>query len=77
MSRGGFSIEGDIFCVACVVFGALFVLNLMIAVQFNFLDEAFNEIELQKEKELQKHKDEMAEQQKNVEEIERENERDR
>jgi hypothetical protein len=48
MSRGGFSVEGDIFCVACVVFGALFVLNLMIAVQFNFLDEAFNEIEMQK-----------------------------
>ena len=45
MSRGGFCLEGDIFCVGCVVFGALFVLNLMIAVQFNFLDEAFSEIE--------------------------------
>ena len=51
MSRGGFSIEGDIFCVTCVVFGALFVLNLMIAVQFNFLDEAFTEIKEQKKKE--------------------------
>ena len=45
MSRGGFSLEGDIFCVGCVIFGALFVLNLMIAVQFDFLNEAFDEIE--------------------------------
>ena len=42
-------------CVACVVFGALFILNLMIAVQFNFLDEAFTEIDEQKKKEQQKH----------------------
>ena len=74
MSRGGFSVEGDIFCVACVVFGALFVLNLMIAVQFNFLDEAFNEIEMQKQKEKEKHEEEMRENRKNVEEIERDNE---
>ena len=51
LSRGGFSLEGDIFCVACVVFGALFVLNLMIAVQFKNLDESFTEIEEQKAKE--------------------------
>ena len=51
LSRGGFCLEGDIFCVACVVFGALFVLNLMIAVQFKNLDEAFTEIEEQKVKE--------------------------
>lgn len=37
--------EGDIYCVVCVIFGALFVLNLMIAVQFEILNESFNEIE--------------------------------
>ena len=41
----------DIFCIFSVVFGAFFVLNLMIAVQYNFLDEAMNEVALQKEKE--------------------------
>ena len=41
----------DGFFIISVVFGAFFVLNLMIAVQFNFLDEAFAEIEENKEKE--------------------------
>ena len=34
-----------------MVFGAFFVLNLMIAVQFNFLEAAFNDIAEQKERE--------------------------
>jgi len=34
----------DIFFILSVVFGAFFVLNLMIAVQFNFLNEAFEEV---------------------------------
>ena len=33
----------DIFFVSCVLFGAFFVLNLMIAVQFTYLGEAFDE----------------------------------
>ena len=76
MSRGGFSLEGDIFCVTCVVFGALFVLNLMIAVQFNFLDEAFSEIEESKRKEKEKHDEEMQENRKNVLAIEMENQKE-
>jgi len=56
MSRNGFSLEGDIFCVGCVIFGAFFVLNLMIAVQFDFLNQSFDEIEEQKEAEAKKAK---------------------
>ena len=41
----------DIFFIASVVFGAFFVLNLMIAVQFQFLDQSFKEIQEDKEKE--------------------------
>lgn len=41
----------DLFFVIVVVFGAFFVLNLMIAVQFTFLSSAFDEIEQKKEKE--------------------------
>ena len=41
----------DFYCIMTVVFGAFFVLNLMIAVQYNYLDEAMNEVALQKEKE--------------------------
>lgn len=41
----------DIFFILSVVFGAFFVLNLMIAVQYQFLDDAMNEVALQKEKE--------------------------
>ena len=33
----------DLFFVLCVMFGAFFVLNLMIAVQFTHLGEAFDE----------------------------------
>jgi hypothetical protein len=33
----------DFFFVSCVLFGAFFVLNLMIAVQFTYLGEAFDE----------------------------------
>lgn len=47
------SVIYDIFFIASVVFGTFFVLNLMIAVQFNFLDEAFEEVEEQKRKEQQ------------------------
>jgi len=39
------SVAFDIFFVLVVVFGAFFVLNLMIAVQFTFLSSAFDEIE--------------------------------
>ena len=35
----------DAFFVSCVIFGAFFVLNLMIAVQFTYLGEAFDEVE--------------------------------
>jgi len=35
----------DIFFIVSVVFGAFFVLNLMIAVQYNYLNSAMNEIE--------------------------------
>lgn len=38
----------DMFFVFCVIFGAFFVLNLMIAVQFNFLNVAFDEIDKKK-----------------------------
>ena len=61
MSRGGFSLEGDLFCTACVIFGALFVLNLMIAVQFDFLNEAFDEIEQKKAKEKAEQEKELKE----------------
>lgn len=51
----------DIFFVLCIVFGAFFVLNLMIAVQFNYLNTAFNEIDKKKELEQKKQKQELAE----------------
>jgi len=35
----------DAFFISCVLFGAFFVLNLMIAVQFTYLGEAFDEEE--------------------------------
>lgn len=35
----------DPFFIACVLFGAFFVLNLMIAVQFTYLGAAFDEEE--------------------------------
>lgn len=41
----------DIFFILSVVFGAFFVLNLMIAVQFNYLDESFRDVAEQQEKE--------------------------
>jgi len=42
----------DLLFVSCVLFGAFFVLNLMIAVQFTYLGEAFDE-EDRRQKELQ------------------------
>lgn len=41
----------DAFFITCVLFGAFFVLNLMIAVQFTYLGEAFDEDE-RRQKEL-------------------------
>lgn len=41
----------DVFFIICVLFGAFFVLNLMIAVQFTYLGEAFDEDE-RRQKEL-------------------------
>ena len=41
----------DFFFYLSVILGAFFVLNLMIAVQFNFLNEAFEEVEEKKKKE--------------------------
>jgi hypothetical protein len=32
----------DLFFITCVLFGSFFVLNLMIAVQFTYLGEAFD-----------------------------------
>ena len=43
----------DAFFVLSVVFGAFFVLNLMIAVQFKFLDEAIQEVKEQELKDRQ------------------------
>lgn len=37
------TIAYDFLFVACVLFGAFFVLNLMIAVQFTYLGAAFDE----------------------------------
>lgn len=42
----------DLFFVTVVLFGAFFVLNLMIAVQFTYLGEAFDE-EDRRQKEIQ------------------------
>ena len=42
-AHGG-DVYWDLFFIASVVFGAFFVLNLMIAVQFNYLDESFREV---------------------------------
>ena len=42
-ANGGGKVS-DVFFVFSVVFGAFFVLNLMIAVQFNYLDESFKEV---------------------------------
>ena len=42
-NASGGSMAMDLFFVASVVFGAFFVLNLMIAVQFNYLDESFKD----------------------------------
>jgi len=42
----------DFFFISCVLFGAFFVLNLMIAVQFTYLGEAFDEEE-RRQKEIQ------------------------
>lgn len=54
----------DIFFILSVVFGAFFVLNLMIAVQFNYLDESFRDVAEQQEKEK---KAALAEKQENEE----------
>ena len=66
----------DLFFYLSVTFGSFFVLNLMIAVQFNFLDEAFSEIEESKRKEKEKHDEEMQENRKNVLAIEMENQKE-
>ena len=42
-AHGG-AVLTDVFFILSVVFGAFFVLNLMIAVQFNFLDESFRDV---------------------------------
>ena len=39
------SVKFDAFFVVIVIFGAFFVLNLMIAVQFSFLGDAFDQDE--------------------------------
>ena len=49
-AHGG-GVSTDILFILYVVFGAFFVLNLMIAVQFNFLDESFRDVAEQQEKE--------------------------
>ena len=49
------------------MFGAFFVLNLMIAVQFNYLDEAFAEVSEQNEKAKKEAEDELKENLKNQE----------
>lgn len=54
----------DIFFILSVVFGAFFVLNLMIAVQFNYLDDSFRDVAEQQEKEK---KAALAEKQENEE----------
>lgn len=49
-NASGGSTSMDIFFIISVVFGAFFVLNLMIAVQYQYLSLAFSEINDQKEK---------------------------
>ena len=44
----------DVFFILCVLFGAFFVLNLMIAVQFTYLKEAFDEEERRTNEHLEK-----------------------
>ena len=44
----------DSFFILCVLFGAFFVLNLMIAVQFTYLGEAFDEEERRTKEHLAK-----------------------
>lgn len=58
------AVISDVFFILSVVFGAFFVLNLMIAVQFNFLDESFRDVAEQQEKEK---KAALAEKQENDE----------
>lgn len=52
----------DIFFLMCVLFGSYFVLNLMIAVQFTYLGDAFDE-EDRRQKEI-KEKIELKKRQK-------------
>ena len=44
----------DSFFILCVLFGAFFVLNLMIAVQFTYLKEAFDEEERRQKEHVEK-----------------------
>ena len=53
----------DSFCVLSVVFGAFFVLNLMIAVQYNYLNESMLEVQQNREKEAKAAEAEMKENQ--------------
>ena len=50
-NANGGSVTSDVFFIFSVVFGAFFVLNLMIAVQFQYLDDVFTSIANDKEKE--------------------------
>ena len=54
------SVKFDAFFVVIVIFGAFFVLNLMIAVQFSFLGDAFD----QDEKERQQRKEKIIQSKK-------------
>ena len=48
-NANGGSKSYDVFFFLSVIFGTFFVLNLMIAVQFNYLNQSFEEVEKQKE----------------------------
>ena len=51
----------DIYFVATVIFGSFFVMNLLIAVQFDFLQRAFTEIDDEKAAQLLRDKEEEEE----------------
>jgi hypothetical protein len=51
----------DIYFIATVIFGSFFVMNLLIAVQFDFLQRAFTEIDDEKAAQLLRDKEEEEE----------------
>jgi hypothetical protein len=57
----GYSYFLDFYCVTVVLLGAFVVLNLMIAVQSNYLDMCIAEVERLAKEEEKKHQKELSE----------------